>query len=149
MNMRKLLLLLASTLILIIVGCSSSVTTPDNTILLNESFRIPKGFDGAKEQKYVIKKVIKEIGAECTFKISTLEKDTSKTALKSLEIILSKGMRNYEFQAQTSTVQPSSKGNNNLLTSATVSVIYSTEGLRQKGVWKNYTINSLGEINEL
>ncbi len=149
MNMKKLLLFLAATLVLIIVGCSSSITTPDNTILLKESFRVPKGFDGAREQKYVIKKVIKEIGAEYTFEISTFQKDTSKTALKSLEIILNKGVKNYEFHAQTSTTQSHSKGNNNLFTFANVSVIYSTEDLGQKGEWKNYTINSLGEINDL
>lgn len=149
MNKKKLLLILASSLVFMILGCNSSATTADNTILLNESFKIPKGFDGAKEQKYVSNKVIKEIGAECTFKISTLQKDTSKTALKSLKIILSKGVKNYEFQAKTSTTQPHSKDSNNLLTLATVSVIYNTEALGQKGEWKNFTINSLGEINEL
>lgn len=148
MNMKKLLLILVSTLVLIIVGCSSSVTTPDNTVLLNESFKIPKGFDGAKEQNYVIKKLINEIGAECTFNISILEKGTNRKAIKSLEIILTKGVQNYELQAKTTTEQPSPQNGSNLSTFVTVSIIYSTETFGQKVEWETFMVNSLGEVNE-
>jgi len=149
MNMKNLLLILASTLTLIIVGCNSSATTADNTILLKESYKVPKGFDGAKEKIYVVKKVIKEIGAECTFNISVLEKDASKTSLKSLEIILSKGVKNYELQAKTTTELARSKDGGNFSTFAIVSVIYSTENFGQKVEWKNFTVNSEGEVGDL
>lgn len=148
--MKNLLTFFLLSSFLLMTNCQSSVTTADNTVLVDKSYKIPHSFSGSAEKKFSVTKKIDEIGAEVKFDIVSMEKDSVNSVLKNIKVTLNKGVKGYDFHANAAGEQINQNTKQNFQTYAQVAVTHYTADWKGKTTeLKHFIVNSLGKVNEL
>ena len=132
------------------VSCNRTKTTPDDTVLVDKTFDLPKiedDFSKAVEKKYSVQESFENIDAKLIIDITTLEKDSVNSVLKNVSITLLKGIAGYEFRAQSLGEQINHGTKKALNTSSLLRVEYYTESIKgQESGAKTLNIFSNGKV---